>query len=71
MVHGDAPVTELFSEDAAARDSRHMRLLYEEVYDLLDNKKLAEGVVRQRKQTTGGAGCRPLRPTSVWRRLAG
>ena len=56
VVHGDAPVTELFSETLQARGFQAHAPLYEEVYDLLDNKKLAEGVVRQRKQTTGGAG---------------
>lgn len=56
VVHGDAPVTELFSETLNARGIPAHAPLYEEVYDLLANEKLAEGIVIQRKQTTAGAG---------------
>ena len=49
VVHGDAPVTELFADDLNSRSIPAHAPLYQEVYDLLDNKVLEEGVVLERK----------------------
>jgi metallo-beta-lactamase family protein len=56
VVHGDSPVTEAFAAALNERGIPAHAPLYEEVYDLLANRKLAEGIVIERKPTTGGAG---------------
>ncbi len=56
VVHGDAPVTDLFAETLNARGIPAHAPLYEEVYDLLEDRKLADGIVLQRRQTAAGAG---------------
>ena len=56
VVHGDSPVTELFAK--TLNDELGVPAhapLYEEVYDLLANEKLADGIVIERKQTAAGA----------------
>jgi len=55
VVHGDAPVTELFADTLNERGIPAHAPLYEEVYDLLTNTMLAKGVVLETKKTTGGA----------------
>ena len=55
VVHGDAPITELFAEDLNARGIPAHAPLYTEVYDLLDNVLLEKGKVLERKQKSGGA----------------
>ncbi len=56
VVHGEDSVTELFAGTLNERGIPAHAPLYEEVYDLVADQKLAEGVVRQKKQTAGGAG---------------
>ena len=55
MVHGDAPITELFAETLNERGIPAHAPLYEEVYDLLENKMLAKGIVLETKAKSGGA----------------
>ena len=55
VVHGDAPVTELFAQTLNERNIPAHAPLYEEVYDLLENKLLAEGIVLEQKTKSGGA----------------
>jgi metallo-beta-lactamase family protein len=55
VVHGDAPVTELFSDTLNGLGIPAHAPLYQEVYDLLENKLLAKGVVLESRKTTGGA----------------
>ena len=55
VVHGDAPVTELFADTLNQRGIPAHAPLYEEVYDLLENRMLARGVVLEPKPRTGGA----------------
>ena len=55
VVHGDSEVTELFAADLNERGLPAHAPLYEEVYDLLENRMLAKGIVLETKRTTGGA----------------
>ena len=55
VVHGDAPVTELFADTLNERGIPAHAPLCEEVYDLLENKMLAKGIVLETKSKTGGA----------------
>ncbi len=65
VVHGDAPVTEVFSETLNGLGIPAHAPLYEEVYDLAENRMLAKGVVLERKKTTGGASA----PSAAYVRL--
>jgi len=55
VVHGDAPVTEIFADSLNERGIPAHAPLYEEVYDLLNNQMLAKGVVLETKPKTAGA----------------
>ena len=55
VVHGDAPITELFADTLNERGIPAHAPLYEEVYDLLENKMLAKGVVLETKPKYAGA----------------
>jgi len=55
VVHGDAPVTDIFAESLNERGIPAHAPLYEEVYDLLNNQMLAKGVVLETKPKTAGA----------------
>ena len=55
VVHGDAPVTELFADTLNDRGIPAHAPLYEEVYDLAANTMLAKGVVLETKPKFGGA----------------
>ena len=55
MVHGDAPVTEVFADTLNERGIPAHAPLYEEVYDLAANTMLAKGVVLETKPKSGGA----------------
>jgi len=55
VVHGDAPVTELFADTLNERGIPAHAPLYEEVYDLLGNEVLEKGKVLERKSKSGGA----------------
>ena len=55
VVHGDAPVTDLFAESLNERGIPAHAPLYEEVYDLLENKMLAKGIALETKPKSGGA----------------
>lgn len=55
VVHGDSEVTDLFAKDLNTLGIPAHAPLYEEVYDLLENRMLAQGVVLESKRTTGGA----------------
>jgi len=55
VVHGDAPVTELFADTLKERGIPAHAPLYEEVYDLLTNTVEQQGKVIQRKPKSGGA----------------
>ena len=55
VVHGDAEVTELFADTLNQRAIPAHAPLYEEVYDLLENRMLAKGVALESKRTAGGA----------------
>ena len=55
VVLGDSEVTELFAADLNERGLPAHAPLYEEVYDLLENRMLAKGIVLETKRTTGGA----------------
>ena len=55
VVHGDAPVTELFAQSLNERGIPAHAPLYEEVYDLLENKMLAKGIALEAKPKSGGA----------------
>ena len=55
VVHGDAPVTELFADTLTERGIPAHAPLYEEVYDLAENRMLAKGVVLESRPRTGGA----------------
>ena len=65
VVHGDAPVTELFAEDLNQRGIPAHAPLYQEVYDLAADRMLAKGVVLESKRTTGGASA----PSAAYVRL--
>ena len=65
VVHGDAPVTELFAEDLNQRGIPAHAPLYQEVYDLAADRMLAKGVVLEGKRTTGGASA----PSAAYVRL--
>ena len=56
VVHGDAPVTELFADTLNRQGIPAHAPLYREEYDLLAGRKVKEGVVLERRQTAGGAG---------------
>ena len=55
VVHGDAPVTEVFANTLTERGIPAHAPLYEEVYDLLENRMLAKGVVLETKPRSAGA----------------
>ena len=55
VVHGDAPVTELFADTLNERGIPAHAPLYQEVYDLLANEMLAKGVAIEYKPKSGGA----------------
>ena len=55
VVHGDSPITELFANTLNERGIPAHAPLYEEVYDLLENKMLAKGIVLETKPRSGGA----------------
>jgi len=55
VVHGDAPVTEIFADTLNERGIPAHAPLYEEVYDLLSNEMLEKGKVIERKPKSGGA----------------
>ena len=55
VVHGDAPVTEIFAGTLKERGISAHAPLYEEVYDLAANTMLAKGVVLETKPKSGGA----------------
>jgi len=55
VVHGDAPVTDLFADSLKERGIPAHAPLYEEVYDLLTNTVEQQGKVIQRKPKSGGA----------------
>ena len=55
VVHGDAPVTEIFADTLKERGISAHAPLYEEVYDLAANTMLAKGVVLETKPKSGGA----------------
>ncbi len=55
VVHGDAPVTELFADTLKEKGIPAHAPLYEEVYDLLANEMLEKGKVIERKSKSGGA----------------
>ena len=65
VVHGDAPVTELFADTLNERGLAAHAPLYQEVYDLLENKMLAKGVVLETKPKSGGASA----PSPAFTRL--
>ena len=56
VVHGDAPVTELFADTLNRRGIPAHAPLYREEDDLIAGRKLKDGVVLERRQTSGGAG---------------
>lgn len=55
VVHGDAPVTEIFAQTLNERGIPAHAPLYQEVYDLATNTMLAKGIVREPKKISGGA----------------
>ena len=55
VVHGDAPVTELFAESLNERGIPAHAPLYQEVYDLTHNALEKKGVVLEVKPRSGGA----------------
>jgi metallo-beta-lactamase family protein len=55
VVHGEGPVAELFADSLKERGIPAHAPLYEEVYDLVENRMLAKGVVLETKPKTGGA----------------
>ena len=65
VVHGDCEVTELFANDLNQRGIPAHAPLYEEVYDLLENRMLAKGIALEVKKTTGGASA----PSAAFVRL--
>ena len=65
MVHGDSEVTDLFAAELNRRGLPAHAPLYEEVYDLLENRMLAKGIVLETKRTTGGASA----PSPAYQRL--
>jgi len=65
VTHGDSEVTEIFAQTLRDLGLKAHAPMYEEVYDLLTDTMLAEGVVLERKQTSGGASA----PSPAYRRL--
>ena len=55
VVHGDAPVTEVFAQTLNDLNIPAHAPLYEEVYDLAQGRMLAKGVVLETKPKTFGA----------------
>ena len=55
VVHGDAPVTELFTDTLTERGMAAHAPLYREEYDLLNNRTLVKGKVLEAKPKSGGA----------------
>ena len=55
VVHGAAPVTEIFAQTLNDRGIPAHAPLYQEVYDLATNTMLAKGIVREPKKISGGA----------------
>lgn len=55
VVHGEGAVSEQFAIELTERGLPAHAPLYEEVYDLLGNRMLAEGIFLTPKRTTGGA----------------
>jgi len=56
VVHGDGDVSERFAEALTQRGIPAHAPLYEEVYDLLENRMLAQGVLLETRPRTYGAG---------------
>ena len=65
VVHGDSEITDLFANTLNERGIPAHAPLYEEVYDLLENRMLAKGIVLESKRTTGGASA----PSAAFLRL--
>ena len=63
VVHGDAPVTEVFAETLNERGIPAHAPLYEEVYDLAENRMLARGVELEIKPKAAGAA--PASPAFI------
>ena len=55
VVHGDSTVTELFAHTLTQLGLPAHAPLYEEVYDLLENRIMAQGIYRTPRPKTGGA----------------
>ena len=55
VVHGDAPITEIFADALKDRDIPAHAPLYREVYDLAANTMLEKGIVLESKKISGGA----------------
>ncbi|MGE4276395.1 MAG: MBL fold metallo-hydrolase RNA specificity domain-containing protein [Lawsonibacter sp.] len=55
VAHGDAPITELFAGTLNERGIPAHAPLFEEVYDLLENRMLSPGVALEIKPKNGGA----------------
>lgn len=56
VVHGDEQVTQAFAETLNARSIPAHAPLYREVYDLIENRVLEQGVVVERKKPAAPAG---------------
>ncbi|MEA4934389.1 MAG: MBL fold metallo-hydrolase, partial [Lawsonibacter sp.] len=61
FAHGDAPITELFAGTLNEKVIPAHAPLFEEVYDLLENRMLSPGVVLETKPKASGAAA----PTSA------
>ena len=55
VVHGDAPVTEIFADTLNERGIPAHAPLHQEVYDLVSNVLVEKGVVRESKKVSAGA----------------
>ena len=67
VVHGDAPVTEIFANTLREMGLPAHAPLYEEVFDLAANKMLAAGVeLAPKKGSFTSDGSRPPTPTTSW-----
>ncbi len=56
VVHGDGPVSESFAQELNQAGIPAHAPLYREIYDLLSNQMVEQGVVLEPKRVTGGAG---------------
>ena len=65
VVHGDDEVTDLYARTLSARGFTALAPLYEEVWDLAADRKLADGIVLERKKTFFGASA----PSPAYQRL--